>query len=43
MFYAALNNDVKTLMGLRDQISDINIQDSEGRTALAVASSEGQL
>ena len=43
MFYAAQKNDVDTLIGLSESILDYNIQDSEGRTSLAVAASEGNL
>ena len=41
MYYAAYQNDIQTLKGLQDLINDYNIQDSEGRTILAVAASEG--
>jgi ankyrin repeat protein len=43
MFYAASRNDIDTIKGLSPLILDYNIQDSEGRTALAVAASEGNL
>ncbi len=43
IFYSALNNDVKTLKGLKEKNLDINIQDSEGRTPLAIAASEGNI
>jgi len=43
MFYAASRNDIDTLRGLSQLIIDYNIQDSEGRTALAIAASEGYL
>ena len=43
MFYAALNNDVKVMKSLYIQGLPINSIDYEGRTALAIAASEGNL